>query len=88
MSKKLFAFLLAVVMVVSLLAVHTFASALNPAGGCTTETAVKRAAPGAVVHDGIISPGEYTDIEINRSGLASRKRVRNAEDRSFLYLMG
>ena len=66
MSKKLFAFLLAAVMVVSLLAVHTFASALNPAGGCTTETAVKRAAPGAVVHDGIISPGEYTEIEINR----------------------
>ena len=66
MSKKLFAFLLAAVMVVSLLAVHTFASALNPADGCTTETTVKRAAPGAVVHDGIISPGEYTEIEINR----------------------
>lgn len=67
MSKKVLAVLLAAVIVASLMAVHTFAAAFNPAGGCKTEVTVKRAAPGAVVHDGFISPGEYNEIEINRN---------------------
>ena len=67
MSKKVLAVLLATVIVASLMAVHTFAAAFNPAGGCKTEVTVKRAAPGAVVHDGFISPGEYNEIEINRN---------------------
>ncbi|MBR6290675.1 MAG: hypothetical protein IKR53_04450 [Clostridia bacterium] len=67
MSKKVLAVLLATVIVASLMAVHTYAAAFNPAGGCKTEVTVKRAAPGAVVHDGIISPGEYNEIEINRN---------------------
>ena len=67
MFKKGFAVVLSVLIVASLMAVHTFAAAFNPAGGCKTEVTVKRAAPGAVVHDGIISPGEYNEIEINRN---------------------
>ena len=66
MFKKGFAVVLSVVMIASLLAAHVFAGGLNPAGGCTTETAVKKAATGVVVHDGVISPGEYTEVEINR----------------------
>ncbi len=66
MLKKVSAAILATLIVVSLVAVHTFAAAFNPANGCKTEATVKRAASGAVVHDGIISPGEYNEIEINR----------------------
>ena len=64
--KKHIAVLVATLMIASLFAVQAFAGALNPANGCKVKTDVKRAAPGAVVHDGVISPGEYTEIEINR----------------------
>ncbi len=66
MSRKIFAIIFSVVLLASLLAIDAFAAAMNPTGGCTTETTVKRAATGAVVHDGVISPGEYTEVEINR----------------------
>ncbi len=66
MIKRLFAIAFATLLISSLFAVETFAGALNQAGGCTTETIVKRAAPGTVVHDGVISPGEYCEIEVNR----------------------
>lgn len=65
MMKKIPAILLAVLMVASLCAVHAFANAMNPADGCKTEAVFKKAAS-PVVHDGVISDSEYTEIEINR----------------------
>ena len=65
--KKFFAVLLTALMIASLFAVHAFAGALNPDNGCKVEAQIKRAAPGAVVHDGVISQGEYNEIEINRN---------------------
>lgn len=64
--KKALPLLLTAFMILSLFTVHAFASSFNPSNGCKTETVVKRAAAGAVVHDGVISPGEYCEIEINR----------------------
>ena len=64
--KKVFAVLLAALMIASLSAIHAFAGALNPDNGCKVEAQIKRAASGAVVHDGVISQGEYNEIEINR----------------------
>lgn len=40
----------------------------NFAGGCKTTATIKRADASAVKHDGIISPGEYEEIPINRNG--------------------
>ena len=67
MLKKVFAVLVTVLMAASLFVVHAFAGALNPDNGCKVEVQIKKAAPGAVVHDGVISPGEYNEVEINRN---------------------
>ena len=53
-------------MLAFLFAAGVFAGAINFAGGCKTGTTVKKAATGAVVHDGVISPGEYTEVAIDR----------------------
>ena len=65
MIRKIAAILITCVMLAAL-AVSAFAGAMNPADGCKTEVTLKKAASGAVVHDGIISDGEYNEIEINR----------------------
>ncbi len=67
MFKKVFAATLTALMIVSMCAIHAFGGALNPDNGCKVEAQIKRAAPGAVVHDGVITPGEYNEIEINRN---------------------
>lgn len=40
---------------------------VNFAGGCKTTAAIKKADASAIKHDGIISPGEYEEITINRN---------------------
>ncbi|MBQ7475707.1 MAG: hypothetical protein IJS78_07315 [Clostridia bacterium] len=66
MFKKITAFVIVALLIASLAAVQAFAGAMNPADGCKTEVTLKKAAAGAVVHDGFISEGEYEEIEINR----------------------
>ncbi len=66
MFKKIMAALTAALLIASLLALQVSAGAMNPADGCKTEVTVKKAAPGAVVHDGVISEGEYEEIEVSR----------------------
>ena len=58
--------MLAVVVVVAMTAVAVSAGAVNANGHCETTTVVKKADSSAVVKDGKIGDGEYTEIEINR----------------------
>ena len=65
MFKKITAIVIAVMLGVSLLALNVLAGAMNPADGCQTSFTVKKASV-PVSHDGVISQGEYEEIEINR----------------------
>ena len=62
--KKITSILLAAMVVLSMVIVSVSAGAFNAAGSCATSTVVKKADSSAVVKDGKIGDGEYTEIEI------------------------
>ena len=63
--KRFLSVVLCIAMLMSL-AVVVNAEGYNPSGGLKTEVTVKKADHRAVVKDGIIGEGEYTEVEINR----------------------
>ena len=69
--KKITSIVLAAMVVLSMVIVSVSAGAFNAAGNCATSTVVKKADSSAVVKDGKIGDGEYTEIEINRDPLTS-----------------
>lgn len=64
--KKVLSVLISAMLIASLLSVALSANCFNPNGGCEIETKIYKADPSAVVKDGVISEGEYREIEINR----------------------
>ena len=99
--KKITSIVLAAMVVLSMAIVSVSAGAFNAAGNCATSTVVKKADSSAVVKDGKIGDGEYTEIEINRDpgtsdlmvswGRSFRKfRLCSEvhEERAFLHVMG
>ena len=62
---KILAAAIALLMLSAQFAVIVSAGCANPSYGCKTTTTIKKAGV-TVVHDGVIRPGEYGEIEINR----------------------
>lgn len=69
--KRFIKSIVSAVLIAAMTTAPTFAAGrqltANLAGGCKTTVTVKRAKASNVRHDGIISPGEYEEIPINRN---------------------
>ncbi len=68
--RKLATLALAVLMVVSLLAVSAAAESYIPNEHCSTKFEVKKANPANVVKDGKIGAGEYVEVEVDKDDLS------------------
>ena len=77
--KKITSIVLAAMVVLSMVIVSVSAGAFNAAGNCATSTVVKKADSSAVVKDGKIGDGEYTEIELTWNDAAKTLTIGNRE---------